>query len=95
MRPQSPITRGLVQFSAAPRFSPETAVWTEFSYDVLGRQTQLTHPDGNYGQLIYDPDLVTSIDENGHIKRYFASGASASGSGITITTVLTPLHVYF
>ena len=63
--------RGAVQFSAAPRFETEAPAWSEFHYDVLGRQTQVTHPDGSYAQLVFDHDLVTSVDENGHAKLYF------------------------
>ena len=61
--------RGQVWKTSAPRFTSETAVWTEFLYDVLGRQSRVNFPDGINTQTLYDHHEVTTIDPRGKIKR--------------------------
>jgi RHS repeat-associated protein len=61
--------RGQVWKTSAPRFTSEAAVWTEFLYDVLGRQTRINFPDGTNTQTLYDHHEVTTIDPRGKIKR--------------------------
>ena len=38
--------RGLVSARSTPHLTTEAAVWTQFSYDPLRRQTQILHADG-------------------------------------------------
>lgn len=69
--------RGNVEKKSMPYFiSPqgaplETIFWTRFDYDVIGRQTKVTHPDGTFATTAYLKDVVTQTDENGNIKRRF------------------------
>jgi RHS repeat-associated protein len=66
-------SRGLVVQKFAPRFSTETALPPTASvFDVLGRQTLVTFPDGRTAQTIYEPGKVTLIDERGKEKIKFS-----------------------
>ncbi|HEY2989197.1 MAG TPA: FG-GAP-like repeat-containing protein, partial [Candidatus Binatia bacterium] len=63
-------SRNLMISKVPARFTGETALpATTFVYDVMGRQVKVTHPDGlRHADVIYDPGVVTLIDENGHQK---------------------------
>ena len=61
-------SRGQVSRKSAPHFINETALFTTFTYDVLGRQRFVTHPDNRQAESQYDRGEVTLIDENGHEK---------------------------
>jgi RHS repeat-associated protein len=64
--------RGKVEKKSAPYFlSTETPIWTQFSYDVLGRQIQVTAPDGTVGTTSYLKDKITQTDANGNVRRKF------------------------
>jgi RHS repeat-associated protein len=53
---------GQVAKQSNPYFKGETAVWTEFSYDEIGRLIQKTLPDGNTIKITYQG--LTTITEN-------------------------------
>jgi RHS repeat-associated protein len=61
-------SRGLQWKTSAPRFTGETAVWTETLYDVLGRQIRVNFPDGTYAQTAYDHHEVIVTDPRGKVK---------------------------
>ncbi len=63
--------RGLQWKTSAPRFTTETAVWTEFLYDVLGRQTRVNFPDGTNAQTAYDHHEFIATDPRGKVKRTY------------------------
>ena len=66
--------RGQIATVSAPHFVPDTAYWTQFTYDKLGRQTLATNPDGSTRVTSYSlgtansTDLLnaTQTDEIGH-----------------------------
>ncbi|MBI4528352.1 MAG: hypothetical protein HY695_31545, partial [Deltaproteobacteria bacterium] len=62
--------RGQVEMQSAPRFSG-IPVWTTFDYDVLGRQTLVTNPDGSTVGTNQVQDVITITDERGNIKRRY------------------------
>lgn len=64
-------SRGLVASRSAPHFSTETPVWTQFTYDVLGRQTEVLHPDGTFVTTSFVHDVITITDEQGNVKRKY------------------------
>ncbi len=64
-------SRGMQWKSSAPRFTAETAVWTETLYDVLGRQIRVNFPDGTFALTAYDHHEVTATDPRGKIKRTY------------------------
>ncbi|WP_136525967.1 toxin TcdB middle/N-terminal domain-containing protein [Geomonas ferrireducens] len=41
-----------------------------YGYDVLGRPTLITNPDGTQVSRVFDHWKVTETDENGHVKAY-------------------------
>ncbi|HTM07264.1 MAG TPA: FG-GAP-like repeat-containing protein, partial [Verrucomicrobiae bacterium] len=87
-------SRGLVTSKVAPRFIPNEPALPAmlFEYDVLGRQTKITYPDGRNARTIYQPGEVTLIDENGHekIKIFDAFGRVAEVQEVTaIETYVT------
>lgn len=63
--------RGLVSAVAAPHFSTETPVWTQFTYDSLGRLTSSRHPDNATATAAHSPGQVTLTDERGSVRRRF------------------------
>jgi RHS repeat-associated protein len=63
--------RGLVAARSAPHFSTEAAVSTQFTYDPLGRQTRVLHPDATTATIAYGPGLLTLTDERGNVNRKF------------------------
>ena len=63
--------RGLQWKTSAPHFSTETAVWTEFLYDVLGREIRVNFPDGTNAQTAYDHHEVIATDPRGKVKRTY------------------------
>ncbi len=63
--------RGQVAAKSAPHFSTESPVFTQFSYDAIGRQVQVTNPDGTVGTTSYLRDKITQTDPNGNVKRKF------------------------
>ena len=61
-------SRGLVTHRSVPHFLGETAKWTVHTYDALGRETQLLHPDGTSLTRVYAPGQVTITDQRGKQK---------------------------
>lgn len=70
-------TRGWVAVQSAPYILGETPVVHSFyTYDPLGRVTQVAYPDGTavttaYGAVAGTGSLATVTDERGSVKRYF------------------------
>ena len=63
--------RGLVPAISAAHFSTEPPVWTQFTYDSLGRLTSTRHPDDATATAAYSPGQVTLTDERGSVRRRF------------------------
>jgi RHS repeat-associated protein len=62
-------SRGLTATQSAPHFATESAVSAQFTYDAVGRQTRVTHPDGTSATTAYAPGLLTLTDERGNVTR--------------------------
>lgn len=66
--------RGQLSAQTAPWFyftqsnTWDPLMWTTFQYDVLGRQTFVSFPDGTFTQRTYDHHEITDRDRNGNIK---------------------------
>ncbi|MDH4098986.1 MAG: FG-GAP-like repeat-containing protein [Nitrospirota bacterium] len=61
--------RGLVTAKSLPYFEgQETARWTTFTYDAVGRATRATNPDATYATTAYDKGRTTIINANGQQK---------------------------
>ncbi|WP_421696613.1 RHS repeat-associated core domain-containing protein [Aestuariivirga sp.] len=66
--------RGQIATVSAPHLVPDTAYWTQYSYDKLGRLTQSVNPDGSTRATSYslgasnstDVLNATQTDEIGH-----------------------------
>ncbi len=56
-------SRGLATAKSAPHFSTETALFTQFVFDPLGRQTLITYADGRSVETQYLPGQITVFDE--------------------------------
>ena len=61
--------RGLISGESLPYFEGlETAGWTAYEYDPIGRITMTTYPDTTYATADYMKGILTYIDSNGHKK---------------------------
>ena len=61
--------RGLTERGSLPYFEgSETARWTDYEYDPIGRVIQATFPDTTYSTSAYMKGTLTYIDPNGHQK---------------------------
>lgn len=65
---------GLVASVTNPYRSTTTPLKTTYQYDVLGRQSLLTHPDGASIQVQYSGYCTTVKDENGHLRKSCVDG---------------------
>ncbi|HEV8584795.1 MAG TPA: hypothetical protein VGT02_07470, partial [Methylomirabilota bacterium] len=63
-------SRGLVAAKSAPHFPSETAVWTQYTYDAIGRRTHVLNADGTTINTAYSPGVTTTTDERGKVKRH-------------------------
>jgi YD repeat-containing protein len=62
-------SRGLVLSASAPRFSSETEKRNIYTYDILGRQIRVDHPDGTFTTTTYNGGVLTITDERGNVRR--------------------------
>lgn len=61
--------RGLVSGRSRPYFEDSQIIyWTTYQYDVVGRQTKITPPDGKFTTIGYDKRRTSTIDANKHAK---------------------------
>ena len=58
-----------------------TDQWTRWEYDVLGRVTRTTHPDGSQTQACYDDGVMVTLDANQHKTR---TTRDADGQVLTV-----------
>ncbi len=74
-------SRGLIIEKTPPYFEGDTPIcdltqhlcW-HYTYDSLGRQVQVDHPDTRYSQTIYTPGKITLIDERQKQKVKYLDG---------------------
>ena len=61
---------GRVKRKSLPGFNPssQTTKWITYTYDPVGRVTQITSPDGTFSTTSYDKGTATITDANGHKK---------------------------
>jgi RHS repeat-associated protein len=63
-------SRGLITSKFPSYFDTDalpTFSW-DYTYDVMGRQIRVDHPDDRFSRIIYEPGKVTLIDERGKQK---------------------------
>jgi RHS repeat-associated protein len=60
-------TRGRVATVSEPFYWGDSAVWTQLSYDSLGRLLRTAFPDGSASTQSYGAQTVTTQDEAGHL----------------------------
>ena len=62
-------SRGLITIKIPSRFDTEAplAAWG-YTYDVMGRQIRVDHPDDRFSETIYEPGKVTLVNERGKSK---------------------------
>jgi hypothetical protein len=61
---------GKVKRVSMPRMPGGTAVWTNYTYDELGRTTRVTNPDNTYKEHEYVANTVKVWDEARKWKKY-------------------------
>jgi YD repeat-containing protein len=62
---------GKVKRVSMPRAPGGTAVWTNYTYDELGRTTRVTNPDNTYKEYEYVANTVKVWDEARKWKKYW------------------------
>ncbi len=61
-------TKGRVSAKSEPYFDGDTPIWTEVEYDLLGRPTLTTNPDGSTQSVVYNGLEQVSTNELGQTK---------------------------